>query len=335
MKDVEAVLKIGCSSLSEYETGKREPRLRQLQLMAEFYNRPLTFFLEEDPIIAETILWRQCPDEPSKTESMFRKLVEQYRHLESWCNKVNRPNLEYMEKSKDEFGYEDAEKLALTFRSRHSLGNTPARVLQAILEEICGVKIFVLPFNPPGAAASFFSQEFGPAILLNSQNVRWRRTFDLAHELFHILSWKPFGHFDGITTSSKEEEKLATCFARNLLMPIDAFIPLFPSPLPDRIDIGDIFTLARFFDVSHEAIINHATFVFHWSDESRESILNRGKEVYSLCEQRTSDSPSGLPARYFDLAVEALNKGRLSIGVFAKYTRMALTQAELYFQMED
>ena len=60
------------------------------------------------------------------------------------------------------------------------------------------------------------------AVLINRHEVAGRRNFDLAHELFHILTWDamPPEHLEEATETSKiRVEQLANTFASALLMP--------------------------------------------------------------------------------------------------------------------
>ncbi len=45
------------SSLSDYETGKREPKFSQLQELATAYNTSIAFLLSDKPISKATVLW--------------------------------------------------------------------------------------------------------------------------------------------------------------------------------------------------------------------------------------------------------------------------------------
>ena len=63
---------IGESSLSEFENGKREPSLAQLQKLASAYRRPLAFFLSDEPIPEEAaVLWREEPADSKEIEARF------------------------------------------------------------------------------------------------------------------------------------------------------------------------------------------------------------------------------------------------------------------------
>jgi hypothetical protein len=77
-------------------------------------------------------------------------------------------------------------------------------------------------------------------VLINRHEPAGRRHFDLAHELFHILTWDtmPPEHFEDATEQSKNRiEQLANSFASALLMPAAALDRLGPweSDLPGRL----------------------------------------------------------------------------------------------------
>src|SRR2546429_7171771 len=68
-----------------------------------------------------------------------------------------------------------------------NLGRVPATSLTKVLEEDFGVKIFYRE-ELSGSAASA-GGGFGQAILMNSSEAPWRRNYNFAHELFHLLTW--------------------------------------------------------------------------------------------------------------------------------------------------
>jgi transcriptional regulator with XRE-family HTH domain len=74
---------IGESLLSEFEKGRREPSLSQLQVLAAAYRRSVAFFLAEGTVVPEVVLWRQRPVEgAAEIEARFLRLCEQYHNLE-------------------------------------------------------------------------------------------------------------------------------------------------------------------------------------------------------------------------------------------------------------
>jgi len=325
LRQVQERTGIGQSSLSEYESGKRAPRLSQLQALARLYRRSISFFLGEGDILREAMLWRQRPDAESASEiqATFRRLCEQYHNLEVWCDEHRRCLLPQAEGNAASFRYSDAECLAKQVRSALELGDRPGQSLLRVLEEVCGLKVFHLPFEPTGSAACTVGQIYGPAILLNARAVHWRRNFDLAHELFHILTWSIFrGVAEGDeATPDGREEQFATCFAGNLLMPEETVKQAIAARTrKGKVAFKDLFDIARQFDVSVEAILWRMKFLFNRTEEETHSDINRYQAVGRIGEaDRERDDPPARPARFWALALKAFSKGDISKGVLAEY----------------
>lgn len=336
--------KIGESSVSEFENGIREPSLSQLQILAETYRRSVAFFLAEGPIPQEVVLWRQRPEVGAENiESRFLRLCEQYHNLEVWTGEPLPVRLPGSEggRSADRFTYADAEALAKKVRNDLSLGDRPALSLLAVLEEVCGVKVFHLDFEPTGTAASAQSETFGATVLLNRGSRRWRRNFDLAHELFHLLTWEAFRGDVGPDTTSTcadpQEEKFATCFARNLLMPADVLRVAIHAKARERnTTYDDLFDVARQFDVSTEALVWHMSFVglLRESEDDLKSIIGHAQTLAPILEERDDTKPGPWPERYRALAIKALRRGAVSTGRFAEYLNIGRQEAMRFVEQE-
>ena len=316
---------IGQSSLCEYESGKRAPRLSQLQALASLYRRSMSFFLAEGDIPREIVLWRQKPDGESAPEiqATFLRLCEQFHNLEVWCDDHRPCLLPRAEGDPATYRYPGAERLAKQVRSVLELGDRPGQSLLWVLEEVCGVKVFHLPFEPTGSAACTVGESYGPAILLNARAVRWRRNFDLAHELFHILTWSIYrGSTEGdAVTPAEEEEKLATCFAGNLLMPEETVKQAIEARSREgKVAFEDLFDIARQFDVSVEALFWRIKFLFNRSEDETRRDIDRYQSVATMWEaHRERDDPPDRPARFRALALKAFSKGEIAKGVLAEY----------------
>ena len=331
---------IGTSSLSDFENDKRQPSVSQLQKLAEVYRRSVGFFLEEGPLPREMVLWREHPaEEAPSVEAQFLKLCEQYHRLEMWCGEVIQPCLP--EESGDAacYGYPNAAALAKQVRDRLELGDRPGLSLLPVLEEVCGVKVFHLDFKPMGTAASTWSDTFGAAVLLNKNHVRWRRNFDLAHEVFHLFTWHVFPKPKeaGATSSCVKgmEEKWATCFARNLLMPADAVTKAYSDKRKDGgLSYEAVFDIARQFDVSVEALLRHMSFLGIVERGMVESAIEHANRLVPVLEDRQRTEPPTLPERYRALAMKALRHGSISIGRFAEYLAISRQKAMKYVEQE-
>ena len=211
---------IGESSISEFENSKREPKFSQLIKLAEIYRKTIDFFLTDELPPENTMLWRAEPEseeEKKQTEADFIQLCEQYRQIESLMNEVKEAELPQLDVKAEKFDFKDAHRLAEKAQKDFLLGDIPSLSLKQVLEENFYIKVFHLAFS--GSAISAFSNDFGPAIVLNKDSTLWRRNFDLAHELFHLLTWDIFkSHRQKKDIPNKYEEQFANAFASRLLL---------------------------------------------------------------------------------------------------------------------
>ena len=334
LKDVEERTGIGPSSLSEYENGKREPKVAQLARLASAYHRSMGFFLDSGPIPAEVVLWRERPEggAAAEVEGQFRLLCEQYHVLEVACDDVRRAALPAIGGREEVAGFRQAERLAYRTHQALGLGERPGPELLRVLEEVCGIKVFHLSFAPTGTAACTVDPSFGPALLLNRENARWRRNFDLAHELYHLITWGAFREGNatgGSEVVAEDEEKWANCFASALLMPTEAVRGAVDEAVREEcIRFADLADIARGFDVSIEALVWRLVGLRVFETQRAKDLLQRFKANAELWDkQRARDDPPERPERFRALAVRALREGRLSIGRCAEYLGIDRSEA--------
>lgn len=333
LNDVESRTQIGVSTLSEFENNRREPKLIQLKSLADLYRRSVSFFLEEGELVPEVVLWRERPTTPRAEElqAQLLALAEQYHNLEVWCDDSQENQLPMEAGDPARYDYPDAEALAHRVRGILGLGERPGQTLLRVLEEVCKVKVFHLAFEPTGSAASTLSSRFGAAVLLNSNNVRWRRNFDLAHELFHLLTWRIFRQ--AVSTESAEptekEESLASCFASVLLMPQEAILAAVNTAKAGRAKLGfdDLFEVARQFDVSIEALLWRMKSVYRIPPDKVRGYIESFRGQTSFWDDRQRDDPPGRPLRYHALARHTLRKGMISAGRYAEYLGISRREA--------
>ncbi|MEN8150872.1 MAG: XRE family transcriptional regulator, partial [Planctomycetota bacterium] len=321
--EVRAMTGIGVSSLSEYERGRREPALHQLRALGDAYGRPLSFFLSEPGTGAEAVLWRERPDSDSAATlgRRFLELVRQYHRVESWCGEESRPDLPVAGSAPR--NYRDAEALADRVRERLGLGDRPGTSLIRVLSEVANAKIFHLDHGESGAAACTVHREHGAGILLNARHLPWRRNFDAAHELFHLVTWQAFGHDaeGGDLESGRREEKYATYFARNLLMPRGPYRAAISrdrekETSPER----TVLRIAREFEVSMEDVVWMRATEKRWPKSRALTLIERCRllEGTMLPRDREVDPPSR-PTRFVSLVYQALDEGEISLGRAAEF----------------
>ncbi|OHE17786.1 MAG: hypothetical protein A2X96_11070 [Syntrophobacterales bacterium GWC2_56_13] len=97
----------------------------------------------------------------------------------------------------------------------------------------------------------------GVSILVNAGNAPWRRSFDLAHELFHLVTWNIFPHEEiGDGTKKTKPEQHANIFASSLLLPQEHLIAsLKEISSHQEIKMVDVTEIAKDFKVSSEAVL--------------------------------------------------------------------------------
>ena len=328
---------IGQSSISEFENNKREPKFSHLSKLADIYKKKIEFFLADKPIIEKVMLWRDKPiseEEMKKTEQEFYQLCEQYRDLEILMDEVKQSKLPVPDITEPEkFDYDQAELFAKEVQEKFRLGDVPISSLKQILEEIYHIKIFYLDF--PGSAISTVSEEFGPAILLNAKNKQWRRSYDLAHELFHLLTWNVFRSKSKLKDG--HENRLANAFASRLLMPEEPVKARVKAGINDKgqISLDRLYDIAREFDVSLIALIYRIASIYRFKKDETKKYIDSAEKYLRSLKPRPSYEPPKLPERYCDLAMRALREGKQSLMQFAKYMSISYKKAQEYLTEEE
>jgi len=117
-------------------------------------------------------------------------------------------------------GFAMADKLGAHIHKILDLGSRPASNLLNVLENNLRFKILHLPLEDGLSGASIVGNVLGVGILINLNDAPWRRSFDLAHELFHIITWDIFSLKEiGDGTKKTRPEQYADIFASSLLLP--------------------------------------------------------------------------------------------------------------------
>jgi len=325
------------SALSEFENAKREPKLAQLHRLAETYRIPLSSFFQESLPQSQLVMWRNADEGDRDTENQFLELCRQYHQLEMWTSEVCDQELARLDNDSGTFQYPQVVELAEKVRRDMALGERPGESLHRILEEVYGVKIFCLDLDSKGVAACAYSSEFGSAILLNVNCSRWWRNHDLAHELFHLLTWKRFKHAEGVCGPTDQEEKFATCFAGNLLLPETPVRTAIKKAADEqgRVSIAKLDEIARQFDVSLESFMWRMHFLFDQDQRITKENLAKAKQYVSGAQRDPGPKPPDRPERYRSLAIRALQEGEISLGRFAEFMGISRKDARRFVTGRD
>lgn len=117
--------------------------------------------------------------------------------------------------------FEEAAHAGERFAEEFRLGSIPSRRLAKVMQDQFGTLVLMVDAYQGISGAACRLPEFD-AVLIARGEVPGRRNFDLAHELFHVLTWHamPPKHVeDAIEIGGNRIEQLANSFASALLMP--------------------------------------------------------------------------------------------------------------------
>jgi len=316
-------------TISQIERGDRDLKAWELAQLANFLSVEMNELLRSeerkpDPIV----LWREVPKNKKKlSEAAFIKRCQDYALLEQLSGMQIGRKLPQKKASIDSISYEEANVLANEVRREFNLGDRPAREIEKTLENGYGVKIWHYKLDE-GSAASTIGP-FGYAVLMNSNEAPWRRNYNFAHELFHLITWESI---PPKIIKKKSEiweyiEKIANVFASTLLLPADAVTEEFERNVSDnKIAYGDLIGIARNFDVSTEALLYRLVNLKRLDKKNVEDLLS--DRLFRDIDRATMApnwwEPPEIPERFVRLAFIAYQKGRLSKSKFAEFLDTSL-----------
>jgi len=311
-------------TLSDIEAAKREVKVSELSRFAKVYFLSLgKLFGQTEGTSVYTFLWRNPPqfeEKKRETEAEIFYRCEQYHLLENLL-KLKRKRGFWdvcIEDIRTNNGIND---VASEYRIVLGLGNRPAFTLQKALEQDYGVKILFYSL-PGGSSACTIHSDFGGVIVINSDEAPWRRNYDLAHELFHLVTWNAVPFEDMKDVSFFEEiEKKADKFASMILLPENEVRKEIGNRLEaqEHLAYSDLVDIAIDFGVSAVALLYRLAYLRFIDWETADKVakdeelseLSRQKRKYERWEKPVSE-------RLHRLAIRCLRKGLISRGKFAE-----------------
>ncbi|MBK7906925.1 MAG: helix-turn-helix domain-containing protein [Gemmatimonadetes bacterium] len=213
-------------SVSDIENGKRRVDAEELVSLSRLFHVPVEALLDPFKLVGEGCFnFRVEALSPSAVDEFAERAgswIATYRELGRQAGIEPTFLGQKLELSKYS-SFEDAAASAEGIRERWRLGESPAESLQHAIERELGVLVLYVdaPHGLSGAASHLPGLQ---TILVNRSEVPSRRAFDLAHELFHVLTWDamPPGRVESwepAATKGNRVEQLANVFAASLLMP--------------------------------------------------------------------------------------------------------------------
>lgn len=316
-------------TISQIERGDREVKAWELVKLANILLVDVSGLLSvKEPKSQPLILWRKSPKVQKKLkEAEFLKHCQQYAVLEELSGAGSHRHLPNKVVDPERIDFPDAARIAEDTRQEFNLGGRPALSLEKTLQDRYGVKVWYDEFDEGSAAATI--GPFGPAILINKNEAPWRRNYNFAHEVFHLLTWESIS--PELLSKNKplceRIEKIANYFASCLLLPASAVREEVEEHLVDqKMEYIDLVEIARSFDVSTEALLYRLLNLRFFTQETVESLL-KDEKFRDLDRSTMADRwrvPRKFPDRFVRLAFFAYQKGKLSKSKLAQFLETSL-----------
>lgn len=215
--------------ISNIELGARVLQAQELIILTEIFEIEPEYFLDPFAVVDDArFSWRASETLSEKSLDAFELKAGKWINLFLWLRKMEQESinpLKFSLRLSKQSRYEDAIICAENLVTQLELGLIPADNLQQKIECQLGIPILFFDLNEAddsisGATCNF--QNSG-VILINRNETEGRRLYDLAHELFHALTWDimPPAHRESNSNriNEKRVEQLANNFAAGLLMP--------------------------------------------------------------------------------------------------------------------
>ena len=324
-------------TLSDIENGKRALKADELLQLSDVLDQDVEFFIDPFSVVAEAqYSWRASASLPEEDLNRFELTANSWIGLLRWL-RAQEPGehspLGFALRIDSGSRYEAAQQAAEQMVKQYELGVIPAKGLAEYIERQLDIPVLFVDTGPSiektaisGAACHL--PEMG-VILVNRQESAARRNFDLAHELFHVLTWermKP-AHRESNSAGERERtkrvEQLADNFAAALLMPRESLDELInPARLTDEDHLADV---AQLLQVSVSAL--------GWRLFSLGRIDSAVRVALAQTQRR--DVQDQTPRVFSEVFVKqlhvALDKGRLSARKAAKALGLSLHELSELF----
>ncbi len=211
-------------SLASIEAGERQLSAAELLGAMNVLGVDLDYFTDSFRLVGEGRFSFRASGEVEAEEvdafeeqagrwiAMYRELGAQQGMALQW--------LEHKLALTPQSTYEQAQAAAQAMVEHWKLGERPADLLPAAVEHHLDTLVLYVD-APSGISGAAWQVPGFNAIFVNRAEPEGRRNFDIAHELFHLLTWDVMApaRVDAAERKGKRVEQLADNFAGALLMP--------------------------------------------------------------------------------------------------------------------
>jgi len=229
ISDLAERIGISKQAISQFELGEHSPKHETVLALINTLKFPKNFFYREfkEQYVGNTFFRANATATKKSKEVQFQKTLLAGYIYEYLSEYIEFPELNVPDSSlclNSEWDNNSIEQLAEQVRKQWDLGDKPITNIVHLLERN-GVIVFSVDTDSEKVDAFCQHRKGRPFIFLgNDKQSAFRRQFDGAHELGHILMHKEIDNQDVLSRIEfKEMENQANRFASALLLPAEAF----------------------------------------------------------------------------------------------------------------
>ena len=322
-------------TLAAIEAGKRRVSSEELVRLSKILRRSVEFFT--DPFILEgeaQFSFRAAEVTPESELKDFEQRAGEWIAFwrEQSCGRKLplAAKLELSERSSFEDAASYGEALAIHWQLGGELGEegvVPADGLVEAIEKDLNVLVLYVSM-PKGISGAACQLPGSNTILVNKDEPEGRRNFDIAHELFHILTWDsmpPQRRDFSEPGKGKRREQLADAFASALLMPRWQIEVDWQKAMLDGKSVDEVIsTFSPWLKVSPQALAYRLKNLGLISAVQLDELIRRNP-----ARQKLSAPVPLFSQRYMECAKSAIEKARVSVSRLIKLLGLSSGRIEL------
>ncbi len=313
-------------TVSAIENGTRRLTADELLLVAQKFPVSLDYFTDPFLLVGEgKFSWRHSgvtDEELCEYEQRAGRWIAAYRHLAPQVG-AESPLLRRSLPLRPRSSYEAAMAAGERFAAEFGIGPAPAEGLARVMEDELGILVLMVDAQPGISGAACRLPELDVALIARGEVVG-RRHFDLAHELFHLLTWRamPPAHSErATTTGGNRVEQLANNFAGALLMPAEVIRRYGPwSGLDESTLVARLNRVADELQVTSSALRWRLVALKQLSKSAGPSLpeaalRNNGRPRVEMRDGaiRAEKRPPRFSRRFAEVMARAVDKGFISL----------------------